>query len=366
VLRNMNITKAPLITVIVDTFNHEKYIEKALKSVFEQEYPRDNFEVIVVDDGSSDSTPILLRKYEGQVQIVEKQNGGQASAFNAAIPLARGEIVAFLDGDDWWAKDKLHSITTAFAADPLMGVVGHGFYEFDENERHVKAVVPEFGSCVTIQDKSDGIEFSQKMCFFGTSRVAIRKRVLNMVGQIPEALVVEADEYLSTVAIAKSRGIMLQQPLTFYRLHADNLYYFRNGDETKMRRKMSVLMTLGKALAEALFPVCPNCEIVEALVAPINLEAHRLKLQLENGWPWETFRVERASRRLAYSHTTWKYQVFSLMSLALTLLLSSKMYYRLQKFYSTMNLKRLRRFTGEPVPMAKIKHYSEDKNDGQS
>jgi len=57
----MNITKAPLITVIVDTFNHEKYIEKALKSVFEQEYPRDNFEVIVVDDGSSDNTPILLR-----------------------------------------------------------------------------------------------------------------------------------------------------------------------------------------------------------------------------------------------------------------------------------------------------------------
>jgi len=361
----MNIAKTPLITVIVDTFNHEKYIEKALKSIFEQEYPRDDFEVIVVDDGSTDRTPIILRQFAGQVQIVEKQNGGQASAFNAAIPLARGEIVAFLDGDDWWAKDKLHSLTTAFSANPLVGVVGHGFYEFDENERHVKAVVPEFGSYVTIEDKSDGIEFSQKMCFFGTSRLAIRRHVLNMVGPIPETLVVEADEYLSTVAIAKSRGVMLQQPLTFYRLHADNLYYFRNADEMKMRRKMSVLMTLAKALTEALCPECTSCETAEAVVAPINLEAHRLKLQLENGWPWETFRVERETSRLAYSRMTRKYQVFRSMSLVLTLLLPSRVYYRLQKVYSAMNLKRLRRFTGEPVPMAKIKYYSVDKNEGQ-
>jgi hypothetical protein len=136
-------------------------------------------------------------------------------------------------------------------------------------------------------------------------------------------------------------------------------------DEAKMRRKISVLITLGEALSKAL-NIGVSWEVVEALVTPINLEAHRLKLQLENGWPWETFQVERASKRLAYSHVTWRYLLFKIMSLALTLFLPSRTYYRLQEFYSAMNLKRLRKFTGEPVSMAKIRYHSVGKNDLQS
>ncbi len=61
--------------------------------------------ILVVDDHSTDRTPEIVRKFVPNVRLIQKTNGGQASAFNAAIPEARGEIVAFLDGDDWWANE---------------------------------------------------------------------------------------------------------------------------------------------------------------------------------------------------------------------------------------------------------------------
>src|SRR5438309_1296284 len=92
----------PFVTALIDTYNHEAFIEKAIESVLQQEFPPADREIIVVDDGSTDHTPEIVHKFEPRVRLLRKQNGGQASAFNAAIPECNGEVVAFLDGDDWW------------------------------------------------------------------------------------------------------------------------------------------------------------------------------------------------------------------------------------------------------------------------
>jgi glycosyltransferase involved in cell wall biosynthesis len=91
----------PLVTVLIDTYNHERFIEEAIVSVLAQDFPASDTEILVVDDGSTDRTPDIVRKFEPRVRLLRKENGGQASAFNAGIPEATGEIVAFLDGDDW-------------------------------------------------------------------------------------------------------------------------------------------------------------------------------------------------------------------------------------------------------------------------
>src|SRR5208283_2761542 len=93
----------PLISVLIDTYNHERFIEQAILSVLEQDFPASGREILVVDDGSQDRTPEIAAKFGPQVRLLRKANGGQASAFNAGIPECQGEIVAFLDGDDWWA-----------------------------------------------------------------------------------------------------------------------------------------------------------------------------------------------------------------------------------------------------------------------
>src|SRR5271163_4347128 len=107
----------PLVSVLIDTYNHERFIEKAIVSVLEQDFAAAEREILVVDDGSTDRTPEILRKFERDVRVLRKTNGGQASAFNAGIPECKGEIIAFLDGDDWWAPGKLQAVCGVLAAE---------------------------------------------------------------------------------------------------------------------------------------------------------------------------------------------------------------------------------------------------------
>jgi len=117
----------PLITALVDAYNHECYIEQTLVSVLEQGLSSTELEIVVVDDGSTDKTPEIVRKFEPRVKHVRKANGGQASAFNAGFAAAHGEIVATLDGDDWWAKGKLSAVVSALEANPIVAAVSHGY-----------------------------------------------------------------------------------------------------------------------------------------------------------------------------------------------------------------------------------------------
>jgi glycosyltransferase involved in cell wall biosynthesis len=72
----------PRVTVLIDTCNHERFIERAISSVLEQGMSMDGIELLVVDDGSTDRTVDLVRRFEPRVRLLQKQNGGQASAFN--------------------------------------------------------------------------------------------------------------------------------------------------------------------------------------------------------------------------------------------------------------------------------------------
>ena len=126
----------PFVSVLIDTYNHEKFIEQAITSVLEQDFPSSDFEILVVDDGSTDCTSELVRKFSPRVAYLPKQNGGQASAFNFGIPYCRGEIVAFLDGDDWWVANKLTRVASTFAEAPSVGIVGNGIINVQRDGTH--------------------------------------------------------------------------------------------------------------------------------------------------------------------------------------------------------------------------------------
>src|SRR5712692_7149196 len=107
----------PIVSVLIDTYNHERFIEQAIVSVLEQQgVSPAEMEVVVVDDGSTDNTAEVVRKFAPRVRCLSKPNGGQASAFNAGVPETRGEIVSFLDGDDWWAPNKLCAVLEQMGA----------------------------------------------------------------------------------------------------------------------------------------------------------------------------------------------------------------------------------------------------------
>lgn len=97
----------PVVSVIMPVYNGAEYIVRAVESVFRQRVP---LELIVIDDGSSDGTEEILKAYQERVDFFylrNKKNAGAAASRNRGVRAARGEYVAFLDADDWWADGKL-------------------------------------------------------------------------------------------------------------------------------------------------------------------------------------------------------------------------------------------------------------------
>ncbi len=101
----MTTAKGPLVSVVIPTYNREQVIETTIKDILKQTY--ENFEIIVVDDGSTDDTQAKLRAFGNRIRVVRQPNGGAASARNRGIQEARGEIIAFQDSDDEWHPSKL-------------------------------------------------------------------------------------------------------------------------------------------------------------------------------------------------------------------------------------------------------------------
>jgi glycosyltransferase involved in cell wall biosynthesis len=344
----------PAVTVLIDTHNHEHYIEQAIVSVLEQDFPRAEMEILVVDDGSTDRTPEIVRKFAADVRLIQKTNGGQASAFNTGIPEAKGDIVAFLDGDDWWAKEKLAVVTNYLGSRPHIGLVGHGIYEFDSDNGNTKATIPQRTQEVTFDSVENGRFFRQMMCFFGTSRVTVRRNILSRVLPVPERIVIEADEFVSIMSAAYSAAGLIQEPLTFYRLHPGNLFQIRTKDEVKQRRIQKALAALADELRIRLASAGIAPDVTDAIVKPLDVGSKRLRLMLDGGKPWETFQTERDEFQIAYKKGSAGYRLFKGFVLACTLVMPPRNFYQLRDWYSHSDWRRVRGLLGEPVPNAEI------------
>lgn len=98
-------TETPAVSVVIPAYNAAWCVRKAIDSVLAQDF-RD-FELIVIDDGSTDDTAAVLSEYGNAIRVVHQINGGLSNARNTGIRESRGEFVAFLDADDWWLPGKL-------------------------------------------------------------------------------------------------------------------------------------------------------------------------------------------------------------------------------------------------------------------
>jgi len=130
------------ISVIIPVYNGERYLTEALESVLAQTHPPED--IIVIDDGSTDSSAQIVARFSPRVQYHWQSNAGAGAARNRGVAVARGNFLAFLDADDLWVEDKLARQCAAFASNPTLDMVfGHvqQFYS------------PELGEEITRQIK---------------------------------------------------------------------------------------------------------------------------------------------------------------------------------------------------------------------
>jgi len=111
----------PRVSVIVPVFNGERYLEETLRCALGQSLKPD--EVIVVDDGSSDSSAEIAERIDGPVRCIRQANAGVAAARNRGLSAAEGELIAFLDHDDLWPQDKLEIQVAALRENPEVDIV---------------------------------------------------------------------------------------------------------------------------------------------------------------------------------------------------------------------------------------------------
>jgi len=110
---------SPAITVVIPAYNAAWCVDKAIGSVLAQDF--DDFELIVINDGSTDDTASVLDAYGDRIRVVHQPNGGMSRARNSGIRAARGEFLAFLDADDWWLQGKLAHQMERFRSQPALG-----------------------------------------------------------------------------------------------------------------------------------------------------------------------------------------------------------------------------------------------------
>jgi len=229
---------SPRVSVVIDTYNHESFIEQAVVSAIEQDFPADDFEILVVDDGSTDRTAEIVRKFAPRVQLLQKPNGGQASAMNLGFAQAKGDLIAFLDGDDVWLPNKLSRVVAEFESHPEAVMVYHQFSFWDSRSGRE-------WDAGWIQVSGDIVADRRKLHDYGaapTSSLVFRRAALERIVPIPDALTFMADAFLIATVIFLGPVAALPESLAKNRVHGDNLWFAGTGkpDPKVLRRRIEM------------------------------------------------------------------------------------------------------------------------------
>ena len=227
--------RRPLVSIIIDNYNYGRFLGEAIRSALQQTYRP--VEVIVVDDGSTDESRTVLAHHSGQVTPVLKENGGQASAFNAGFAQSHGEVVIFLDSDDNLCPHIAEDVVAAFVADPALVKVQYRLALIDQDGRATGQVQPPWGRCLPSGDLRRQLRaFPDDIPWQPTSGNAFPAWVLRQALPMPEpGYRICADYYLSNVPALYGPVAALEAVGGFYRVHSANNHHSTtlNLDQTR-------------------------------------------------------------------------------------------------------------------------------------
>jgi glycosyltransferase involved in cell wall biosynthesis len=242
----------PIFSIIISTYNYGQFIEEAIDSILNQTFPREKIEIIVIDDGSTDDTAFRLKKYEGKIKYIYQKNAGQATGLNSGFKQSSGEIITFMDADDYWFPDKLmqvNSIYDKYSYDAVFHDLtmvgqerdGQNFF----NKYHLK-------NLKKIEDKvyilSKDAHINNPIFYAITTGQSYKRDLYEKLYPIPTYYVWHADWYLFIAALADSDICLLDLSLGAYRRHAGNHSILVSKRPSWLRRSILIFES---ALADA-------------------------------------------------------------------------------------------------------------------
>lgn len=207
-------SETPLVSVIIPSYNHARYLRECVDSVLAQDHP--SLEVIVVDDGSSDGSLEILRSYGSRIQLLQQSGGRQARARNLALGVARGEFIAFLDSDDRYRPGRISAAVAAFQAHPQAALVWADHVLIDEQG----AALGEVAWAPREPDFRRELISGNPIC---NATATVRRSVLDEIGGFDERVPRVCDGAAWYQIAARSHAFVhLPQQVLDYRQHGGN------------------------------------------------------------------------------------------------------------------------------------------------
>ena len=207
----------PKISTIIPTYNGVKYIRQAIESVLDQTY-RD-FEIVVVDDGSTDNTKEAVESFGNQVRYFYQENRGPGSARNFGIKNAKGDYIALLDHDDLWLSNRLEKEVELLDQQPEIGLVYADAHQFSADLEVEK-------TCFQQVTPHSGFVFEKLWArnFIPNLTVLVRKECYERLGVFDvTGRMIMTDDYHMWLRIAAHYPIAyIEEPLAKYRIHKSN------------------------------------------------------------------------------------------------------------------------------------------------
>ena len=228
-----------MVSVIVAAYNCEKHIEKALQSIFSQTLPSKNYEVVVVNDGSTDNTLDVLAKYRSKIKLINQSNRGLAATYNRAVGESEGDCIIRLDPDDYFDKELLSLTLNILDTMPEYHCVYSDRYEVSARD-DTKVMV----------NVGEGNIFDMVGC-----GILFRREVFDKIG-LHRDLLFEEYDFMLRFFDNGLKGYYLPQPLYYYVKHQAGMTsqqgYWENGwkqlvdlwGEEKLKKYMAIQMEL--------------------------------------------------------------------------------------------------------------------------
>ena len=212
-----------LVSVIIPTYNYAHYIQQAIDSVLNSDFPQDQLEIIVIDDGSKDNTSEIVAAYGNRVKYIFQENSGKAWATKIGIDHSRGKYLFNLDADDLFLPNKLKEVVQIFESDRDIVHVAHPalYWKVDENTQ-----APELIPQSIIGRKLSGRElltffYRRRILFGGGSTFAGRAETLKKLS-IPKEIDMYIDEYLVMFTLNQGYSYFINSSLSIWRIHGKN------------------------------------------------------------------------------------------------------------------------------------------------
>jgi glycosyltransferase involved in cell wall biosynthesis len=241
----MSVKSNPLVSVVIPTYNCSPFLGAAIQSVIDQTI--DDYEVIVVDDGSTDETASVLEQFSGRIRCLRQDNQGVAAARNRGIRSAGGRIIGFLDADDRWKPDKLErqlplllgadDIDVAFSRHENLGGQTAGYNQYDCPDLTKLLSVVSLGSCAYRIEDQQLFQKVLRYYLLLTSTVLIRKSCLERLGGFDESLGIAEDTQLWLRLAKRGKIAFVDLPLVEKRVRGESL----TGDQAKFIRQIIVM-----------------------------------------------------------------------------------------------------------------------------